>query len=285
MRAASGGPALGPLPPQLWLGTSSWSHDSWVGSIYPQGTPPGEYIRHYARRFPTVEIDATFYRTPSPSMVAGWREKTPAGFLFAAKVPQVVTHEKLLVGCEAELEEFLSAMEGLGDRLGPLLFQFRYFRKGEMALRDFLGRLGPLLDRLPRGRPRLAVEVRNKGWVGPELLDLLAARNVALAWIDHPWFLGPEEVAARAGARTADFLYVRLLGDRVAIEKLTKEWNRTVIDRTERMRAWVRALRGVAQSAPAYVYINNHFAGCAHESAEHFSRLWQEGGVVAGGAA
>jgi uncharacterized protein YecE (DUF72 family) len=277
-------PAPGPLAPALWLGTSSWSHDSWAGLIYPPGTPSGEYIRHYAQRFPTVEIDATFYRTPTASMIAAWKERTPPGFLFAAKAPQVITHEKLLAGCEAELDQFLSVMQGLGERLGPILFQFRYFRKGEMAPADFLARLVPFLDRLPRGGFRFVVEIRNKTWVTPALLDVLASRGVALAWIDHPWFWDPEALLARPGARSAAFAYVRWLGDRVAIEKVTREWNRTVVDRTARLRAWARALRAaLPQEVPIFGYFNNHFAGCAIESVDLFARLWRESGAEAAG--
>src|SRR5258705_11356729 len=98
--------------------------------------PPSDSLRHYAARFDTVEVDATFYRIPSERMVDAWRERTPPGFLFTAKVPQVITHEKLLQGCAAEMEKFLKVMGRLGPKLGPLLFQFRHFRKSEFPSPD-----------------------------------------------------------------------------------------------------------------------------------------------------
>jgi uncharacterized protein YecE (DUF72 family) len=107
---------------------------------------------------------------------------------------------------------------------------------------------------------------------------------VALAWIDHPWFWDPEALLARPGARSAAFAYVRWLGDRAAIEKVTREWNRTVVDRTARLRAWARALRAtLPQEIPIFGYFNNHYAGCAIESADLFSRLWRESGAEAAG--
>jgi uncharacterized protein YecE (DUF72 family) len=265
-----------PRSSDLWLGTSSWSHDSWVGGFYPPGTAPGDYIRHYATVLPSVEIDSTFYRIPSSALVSGWAQKTPPGFIFAAKAPGVITHEKRLAGCEAELEQFLEVMSGLGERLGPILFQFPYYRRGETSLQEFTARLGPFLKLLPRRGVRFAVEVRNKSWVGPELTDLLAAHQVALAWIDHPWFWDPRALAERPGALTTDFLYLRWLGDRKGIEKITTEWRREVVDREARLQAWAGVLRSVRSRArPIYGYFNNHYSGYAIGALERFARLWR----------
>src|SRR5436309_13157369 len=95
--------------------------------------PPSDYLAHYAGRLDTVEVDATFYRIPGERMVDAWSERTPPGFLFAAKFPQTITHEKLLVECAQECGAFLKVMDRLGDKLGPLLLQFGYFRKDELA--------------------------------------------------------------------------------------------------------------------------------------------------------
>jgi uncharacterized protein YecE (DUF72 family) len=105
------------------LGTSAFTAAGWPGSFYPDGLKPADYLSYYATQFDTVELDNTFYRTPSESTVRGWYSKTPPGFVFAAKVPQAITHEKVLVDCEKELAQFLKAMDLLGEKLGPLLFQ------------------------------------------------------------------------------------------------------------------------------------------------------------------
>ena len=93
----------------LYLGTQGWTYPSWVGSFYPPGTQSTAYLEHYATQFNTVELDTTFYAIPRASTIAGWRERTPAGFHFAAKFPQAITHQKELVDCGTETIAFLEA--------------------------------------------------------------------------------------------------------------------------------------------------------------------------------
>src|SRR5215467_5597931 len=100
----------------LRIGTSAFSDKGWVGTFYPKGTQPGEFLSHYASRFKTVELDTTYYAIPPASTVEGWNRKTPADFVFSAKMPQVITHEKVLVDCESELREFLDVMSKLGGK-------------------------------------------------------------------------------------------------------------------------------------------------------------------------
>src|ERR1700674_1051087 len=153
--------------PGILLGTSAFTAAGWEGSFYPRGMQPWDFLSYYATQFPTVEVDSTFYRTPSASTVNGWYEKTPPDFIFAAKVPHVVTHEKVLVNCEAEFEEFVDRMDLLDDKLGPLLLQFPYFdKKAFKSVGEFLPRLRFFLKRL-KDMPtcRFAVEIRNKNWL------------------------------------------------------------------------------------------------------------------------
>lgn len=115
--------------PNLMIGTSAFTAEGWAGAFYPKDMAARDYLSFYAERFPTVELDSTFYRTPSAGVVKGWYAKTPAEFIFAAKVPRVITHEKVLVDCEAEWRQYLGTMELLGEKLGPILFQFGYFNQ------------------------------------------------------------------------------------------------------------------------------------------------------------
>src|SRR6266849_5836784 len=149
----------------IHLGTSAFTAAGWEGSFYPKGMKPADYLSYYATQFDTVELDNTFYRTPSISTVEGWNIKTPPGFIFAAKVPQVITHEKVLVDCEDDLSHFLRTMDVLGNKLGPLLFQFGYFNKSKFkSQKEFLALLNPFLKKLPKGY-QFAVEIRNKNWL------------------------------------------------------------------------------------------------------------------------
>ena len=99
----------------LRIGTSAFTANGWRGTFYPEGLPEREYLTFYATKFDTVEVDSTFYRTPSMATVQGWRDKTPNGFVFAAKVPQVVTHEKVLVDCDKEFNQFVLTIDLLGE--------------------------------------------------------------------------------------------------------------------------------------------------------------------------
>jgi uncharacterized protein YecE (DUF72 family) len=128
------------------LGTSAFTAAGWAGSFYPANLRPAEYLSYYATQFDTVEVDSTFYRAPSERTVRGWYAKTPPGFIFAAKFPQAITHDKVLVDCDAEVSEFLAAMDALGEKLGPLLLQFPWFPNTVfLELNNFLGRLLPFL--------------------------------------------------------------------------------------------------------------------------------------------
>ncbi len=128
-----------PRVPHLRLGTSSWSSEDWVGTFYPPGTTSAHFLGAYSQHFDTVEVDSTYYRIPTESMVRNWRDRTPPGFTFAAKFPQVITHEKdACSDCREDLSDFLRAMSLLEDRLGPLLLQFPYFnQQGIRALGRF----------------------------------------------------------------------------------------------------------------------------------------------------
>ena len=97
--------------PPILLGTSSFTATGWKGSFYPKGLRPADYLSYYAEHFDTVEIDSTFYATPNVSVVRSWNAKTPEGFLFAAKVPQEITHKRVLKDCDEEFKVFLTTME------------------------------------------------------------------------------------------------------------------------------------------------------------------------------
>ncbi len=160
--------------PSLLLGTSAFTANGWPGAFYPPGMKPRDFLSYYARQFQTVEIDSTYYATPSASTVTNWYERTPPDFIFAAKVPQVITHEKVLVDCEAEFDEFVDRMDILDEKLGPLLLQFPWFNKYEMQADEFFRRLRFFLQRV-KDLPavRFAVEIRNRAWLDKRLTDLL----------------------------------------------------------------------------------------------------------------
>jgi uncharacterized protein YecE (DUF72 family) len=257
------------------LGTSAFTAAGWEGSFYPEGTKPADYLSYYAQRFDTVEVDSTYYRTPALATVKQWYKRTPAGFLFAAKVPQKITHEKVLVDCDQDLAEFLRVMDALGEKLGPLLFQFPYFnKKAFVGVNDFLGRLVPFLKKLPKGY-KFAVEIRNKNWLLPQLIEALRSRGVALALIDQAWMPRPAQWFEKFDPITAEFTYVRWLGDRKGIEEQTKTWEKVIVDRKRELSEWVEILGKVAKrKIQIFAYANNHYAGYGPGTVEMFRGLW-----------
>jgi uncharacterized protein YecE (DUF72 family) len=260
---------------QIRLGTSSWTGEGWVGSFYPAASKPQDFLPLYAERFDTVEIDSTFYRIPAAATVRQWRERTPEGFIFAAKVPQIITHEKMLVDADEDLAAFMKVMDLLGDKLGPLLLQFPYFNKQKFAsLGAFLERLEPFLGRLPKDR-QWVVEVRNRNWLSEKLYAVLRRHGVALALVDHAWMPRPAELLKTGDPVTAGFAFVRWIGDRKGIEEQTRVWDRTLIDRTADLQDWIKVLRSVGRRVDImFAYANNHYGGFAPDTVELFRSLW-----------
>ncbi len=246
-------------------------------------------IRAYSHLLPTVEIDATWHRMPNQAMVDAWKSRTPAGFIFSAKVPKTISHDKYLQDCESDLTEFVSVMSRLEEKLGPLVFQFPYVARGKDPQEyetgaDFRARLKSFLGLLPRGF-KWGVEIRNSRWVRPELLDLLRSHQISLVFIDYYTMDPLPKLARRREVFTAPFVYVRFLGNHKEMDETVKkarevgtrksDWESLIQDRTEQMRQWIPPIRSlVAGQIPTYVYFNNHYAGYAPGSVELFSRLY-----------
>jgi len=258
---------------ELIYGTSSWSEKSWVGSFYPDGMAPAAFLTHYATRFQAVEADTTYYGIPRASMVEGWVRKTPPGFRLAAKFPRSIVHagegarpdpDVLLVPekVASKTEEFLAAMRLLGDRCGPLVLQFPYFNRSVFPQAGpFLERLDAYLATLPDDF-RYAVEVRNRWWIKPPLLEILRRRRAALVLVELGYMPHPAEFAARLDLVTTDFVYARLIGDRKAVDEKTKTFDRVVVDMSSSLNLWANLLREMHELVPqVYVFANNHYAG------------------------
>jgi uncharacterized protein YecE (DUF72 family) len=248
------------------IGTCGWSYKEWAGVFYPEGVPPAEYLAYYAERYPVVEVDSTFYRTPSRKMVEGWRDKTPDGFGFSLKVPQIITHEKVLLDCRSDLNSFLTAARVLEGKLACCLLQFGYFNRQQFSSLDvFLERLDPFLGMWPKDVP-LAVEVRNKTWMAPKLVECLRSHQAVLALADQIWMPSPMTVLKKGEVVTGPLAYVRLLGDRAEVDRLTKTLDHTVLDRGDQIRADAMAIHLLGERVPVLAFVNNHFAGYAPDT-------------------
>jgi len=248
---------------RIRVGTQGWNYDAWVGPFYPSGTRPTEFLTIFARAFDTVEVDSTFYATPSAKTVRGWAQRTPDDFLFALKLPQEITHERRLRNVDDAASEFFDVARELGHKLGPILIQL-----GPDFGPNELPAVAQFLPKLPRDI-RFAIEFRQRAWIHDGVLALLAEHNVALTLSDGRW-IQRKQMMQLATRPTADFTYVRLMG----IDQSIVDYSRIQIDRTRDLESWTSVLWPYAeQGREAFVYVNNHFAGHSPASAREMQRL------------
>lgn len=244
----------------LVVGTSGWSYKDWVGPFYPEGADPRNFLREYVKHFSAVEIDSTFYGIPKQGIVDSWGNNVPEGFIFAPKFPKVITHDKRLLGCDAELELFLGNMKRLGPKLGPLILQFDYtFQFDQLHL------LASFLNKIP-AEFRLAVEIRHKSWLNKEFYTLLKQFKVALTLVDLYYM-------PRLNVITADFTYIRLLGNR---KEIPDDFSHVRIDRERNLDYWAETvLKTLQKGVSVYVFVNNRFQGHAPASVRSFMEALQ----------
>jgi uncharacterized protein YecE (DUF72 family) len=176
-------------------GTSGWSYKEWKGFFYPEKLPAKDMLRYYSVRFPTVEVNNTFYRMPNASTLEGWLSQVPEDFTFVLKASKRITHDKRLKDVEDSVQYLLRTAASLGPRLGPFLVQLPPNMKIDVPrLRDFLA-IFPA---------RAAFEFRNESWYVDEVYQALREKNQAWCVADTGEPGDPPFVA------TADWGYLRL---------------------------------------------------------------------------
>ncbi len=234
----------------LWIGTSGWVYKHWLGVFYPRKMPGQDLLPFYARHYPTVEINYSYYKLPERSTFEGWRKQTPEGFLFAVKASRYLTHMKKLKDAEEPLERLMQRAGGLEEKLGPILFQFpRWWSLNFERLRAF----AEALERYPGHR--WAFELRHESWLVDEVFDLLAAHDAALC-LPVGWGI-PLRVR-----RTAGWTYIRFHGG-----------EHTPDFPDDELRPWAERIGGyLADGADVYAYFNNDVEGRALQNA---ARLWE----------
>jgi len=233
----------------LRIGTSGWSYEEWVGPVY--GDEKERKLTKYSSIFSTAEIDSTFYAYPSKGTIIGWNRYSPAGFTFAAKLPQAITHKKALgarEGIEDDLYKFLQLVEPLSSsgKLACILVQLPPSLKFDPnTLENFLGLLPKDL--------RFAVEFRHLSWLRGETWQLLSNYNVAYTVVDEP--LLPPDLKI-----TSDLSYFRWHGHG---RRLWYNYRYT----SEELRPWIPKINEAEKSSEhVYGFFNNHYHGYAVEN-------------------
>lgn len=194
----------------ICVGIGGWTFEPWRGVFYPEGLPHAKELRHAASVLKTIEINGTFYRTPSAKSCADWARQVPDGFVFALKATRYVTQRRVLAEAEESVGKFISSgIVEMGDRLGPINWQFaatKAFDPDDMAA--FMA----LLPKAHEGVAlRHALEVRHPSFVVPEFVALARKHNVAIVYADHETYPAIADL-------TADFTYARLQQTREEIE-------------------------------------------------------------------
>jgi uncharacterized protein YecE (DUF72 family) len=237
----------------IYVGTSGWQYDSWRKPFY-EGAPKRRWLELYAPRFPVVEVNNSFYQLPKQETFDRWKAETPTGFQFAVKASRYITHIRRLRDCEEPVKLFWSRATHLGDKLGPVLFQFPpNFGVEADRLRTFLALL-------PR-EMRAGFEFRDDSWRTDQVLGLLDGAGAAWVLADRPGWQVPLLL-------TGGWAYVRFHQGRALNPGYTRR----------KLQTWADRIAGL-DAKDVFVFFNNDQMAAAPRDAETLAALLQDRGA------
>jgi len=229
---------------KILVGTSGFGYKEWKGNFYPEKISPKDMLGFYAQRFATVEINNTFYRMPSQRLLISWAEQVPDNFIFAFKVPQVITHVKRLKDVKDETRFLFKVISVLGGKLGPMLFQFpKSFRADMEVLKTFLALIPEKVS--------CAFEFRSASGYDEEVLELLHKKGCSLCTADA------DENPVDEIIKTAPWGYLRLRRSNYTDAELS---------------AWLERIR-LQKWDRAFVFFKHEEEGKGAETAMRFNEL------------
>ena len=228
-----------------FIGTSGWHYDDWRNRFYPEKLPKAKWLEFYARHFSTVELNNSFYRLPSETAFANWRDSSPANFTFAVKVSRFITHIKRLKNSEEAVENFIQRARILGEKLGPLLYQLPpNMHRNDETLDSFLSSLPEEMKHV--------IEFRHQSWLAEDVFEILHKYRAGLCVFDMPSFTCPL-------LATADFAYIRFHGSEDLYSSYYSD---------EALADWTKRIANLAVNLDTvYIYFNNDVEGFAVKNA------------------
>lgn len=268
------------------IGTCSWKYPGWTGSVYSVFAQPADYLREYAAKYDTVEVDQWYWSLfgpdkvvlPQPETVAEYAAAVPVGFRFGIKLPDALTltHHRPRSKAEALvpnphflsvdlLHAFLERLEPMRGKLGPMMLQFGYLnRRMVPSQAAFLGALGAFATQLPNGY-EWAVESRNPNHLDAAHFDFLRERNLAHVFLQGYYMPPVADVYAKHADRLSASVVIRLHGpDREGMEaRAGNDWSKIVAPRDADLDSVAGVVNHAAVRRKVTVYANNHFEGCA----------------------
>jgi uncharacterized protein YecE (DUF72 family) len=252
----------------IYIGTSGFSYDDWVGPYYPQELKKPEWLSFYAREFNTLELNSSYYGIPTTFSMERMAQKTPDGFQFTVKAHQDMTHKR--EDSQEVFSQFVAALKPMIEqgKLGCVLAQFPSSFHNTPENHDYLK-----LVRDRMGELAVVVEVRNRDWLSDETFTLLRRLKLGFCCVDEPRFSSLMPPVAEA---TSDVTYVRFHG-RNAKKWWThnEAWERyDYTYKPEELQEWVPKLQGLAEkSARLFVFANNHYRGQAIDTARQLKLM------------
>jgi uncharacterized protein YecE (DUF72 family) len=234
---------------RIYIGTSGWTYNHWIKVFYPPDCPKAKWLEFYAAHFRAVELNASFYRLPKAQTFVNWRKRTPDDFLWALKASRYITHVRRLTEVAEPLERLYHAVEGLKEKLGPILFQL------PPSLRFHEEVFGHFCSNLKKDRLH-ALEVRHASWEHQKAIDMLRDHNIALCASDtagrYPYI---EE-------DTASFIYIRLHGSQ---QLYASEYSEVELQAyAQKIRQWAK---------DTYLYFDNDYHGYAVKNARRMQEI------------
>ncbi|MEF8879493.1 MAG: DUF72 domain-containing protein [Candidatus Thermoplasmatota archaeon] len=236
----------------IYLGTSGWYYDHWIGKFYPENIDKSDWLKYYSKRFETVEVNASFYRLPFPNMVKGWKNKTPDNFLLTFKGSQIITHRKRLKDIDDYLEKFYSRMNLAEDKIGIILWQLPpSLERNDDLLKTFLKKIDSNF--------RQVIEFRHKSWFNKEVYQILRDYDVGYCIVSCPDLPTHFET-------TSDFAYIRWHGE--------DEWYRTSYTK-QQLDEWAKKIKKLDVNE-IYGYFNNDYQGFAPENCSQLKQIFEK---------
>lgn len=197
-------PAAAP-PSGIRVGIGGWVYAPWRDNFYPAGLVQRLELDYASRHVTAIEINGTYYGTQQPATYAKWRDATPEGFLFSAKAPKRITQSRALAGTRTQVEDFIGGIAELGDKLGPLVWQF------ESGRRIDADQFAKFLDLLPKkaGKRTLrhVLDVRDPDFITPQFLELARSHGMGTVFSESDEYPSFADI-------TSDFVYARLMASR-----------------------------------------------------------------------
>jgi len=264
-----------PLKRRILIGTSGYSYDDWIGPVYPVGLPKRDFLPFYAREFPVVELNYTYYRQPTERSLQTMAAATPEGFLFSVKAHRSMTHD-IGPSLQTDIEQFKRGVQPLktAGRLAAVLLQFPYSFGYTPEARAHLAALCDSLRELP-----LAVEFRKRDWQRETVIEGLRSRGVTMVGVDEPAL---PRLPVASAETTGRFAYIRFHGRNNAAWWTGDNASRyDYLYSAGELSEWVDRIKAIMENVPMLLlFFNNHWRGNAAHDARQMRMLLEQAGLL-----